>query len=263
MRIGFFQFYPHHGNSSANLRAIEEALEGSEFDLLVLPELASTGYLFDDRDELDALSEPASGSGVYLSGLSALAACHNACIVSGFSERAPEGLFNSAAAVDGNGVLSVYRKVHLFNSEKELFMLGDKGFPVFSFRGVCLGMMVCFDWVFPEAARTLALKGAQILCHPANLVLPWCQTAMVTRSLENAVFSITANRIGMENGQGLSLRFTGKSQILSPKGEILAQAGEDDQALQIIEIDPKHGLNKRFGTGNDLFADRRPDQYQL
>jgi len=263
VKIGFFQFRPQHGDPAANLRMIQKALEDRQFDLLVLPELASTGYLFDDLAELRALSEPASGSGLFLHGLTEIAREHSACIVSGFSERAPETLYNSAAAVDENGVLCVYRKVHLFNTEKELFTSGDKGFPVFHFHQVCIGMMICFDWAFPEAARALALKGAQIICHPANLVLPWCQTAMLTRSLENAVFSITANRIGAETGQGQSLRFTGKSQILSPTGELLARANEKDQTLWIVDIDPARAQDKRFGAGNDLFADRRPAQYEL
>ncbi len=262
MKVGFFQFCPRHGDAAANLSIINAALKNAEFDLLVLPELASTGYLFDDPRELLASSEDASGTGLFLSGLTALAKEHRACIVSGFSERAPEGLYNSAAAVDNNGVLSVYRKVHLFNSEKDLFLPGNSGFPVFTYQQVCLGMMICFDWIFPEAARTLALKGAQIICHPANLVLPWCQTAMVTRSLENAVFSITANRTGVETGQGLSLRFTGKSQVLSPKGELLAQADEVEHTLRIVDIDPTRALEKRFSAGNDLFADRRPNQYE-
>ncbi len=262
MKVGFFQFCPRHGDAAANLSIINAALKNAEFDLLVLPELASTGYLFDDPRELLASSEDASGTGLFLSGLIALAKEHRACIVSGFSERAPEGLYNSAAAVDNNGVLSVYRKVHLFNSEKDLFLPGNSGFPVFTYQQVCLGMMICFDWIFPEAARTLALKGAQIICHPANLVLPWCQTAMATRSLENAVFSITANRIGAETGQGQSLRFTGKSQVLSPKGELLAQADEVEHTLRIVDIDPTRALEKRFSAGNDLFADRRPNQYE-
>jgi predicted amidohydrolase len=263
VKIGFFQFQPRHGDPAANLDLITNVLSDSQFDLVVLPELASTGYLFDDPRELEALSEPSSGSGSFLSSLIEIARRHRACIVSGFSERAPEGVFNSAAALDGNGVLCVYRKVHLFNTEKELFQPGNNGFPVFYFNQVCIGMMICFDWVFPESARSLALKGAQIICHPANLVLPLCQNAMVVRSLENAVFSITANRVGSETGQGLSLRFTGKSQIISPKGEVLTRAAEDGQSLTFVDIDPQNALDKRFSPGNDLFSDRQPGQYTL
>jgi len=76
-------------------------------------------------------------------------------------------------------------------------------------------MMICFDWFFPESARTLALKGAQLILHPSNLVMPYCQDAMITRSIENRVFSITSNRIGREGGYN----FTGKSQIVSFDGK--------------------------------------------
>lgn len=124
-------------------------------------------------------------------------------------------------------------------------------------------MLICFDWIFPEAARTLSLKGAQLLAHPANLVLPWCQGAMLTRSLENAVFTITANRVGEESGQGQTLHFTGRSQVTDPTGMCLAQAGEEETTIKIVEINPRRALNKQLGPGNDLFADRQPRFYQL
>jgi len=263
MKIGFLQFAPTRLDPIHNLSLIQSALAGSTFDLLVLPELANSGYLFEDRAELEMVSETADGKGVFLSSLISIAAEQHACIVCGFAERAPEGIYNSAAAITENGVLALYRKVHLFYTEKDFFLPGNLGFPVFEFQSTCIGMMICFDWQFPEAARTLALKGAQIICHPSNLVLPWCQQAMITRSLENAVFSITANRTGSETTTQQSLHFTGSSQIIGPKGQKLASAPEEGINLKIVEINPEQASDKFFTPRNNLFRDRRPDTYLL
>ena len=104
---------------------------------------------------------------------------------------------------------------------------------------------------------------AQIICHPSNLVLPWCQQAMITRSLENRVFSITANRTGTETNGGESLTFTGQSQILGTKGEILIRLNESETKLATCEIDPAEALDKSVTPRNDAFADRRPEFYEL
>ncbi|MFO0767873.1 MAG: nitrilase-related carbon-nitrogen hydrolase [Nitrospiraceae bacterium] len=92
--------------------------------------------------------------------------------------------------------LGCYRKTHLFFEETLFFDPGDSGFQVWDVGGAKVGVMICFDWFYPESARTLALMGADIIAHPSNLVLPHCPDSMVTRCLENRVFSITANRIG-------------------------------------------------------------------
>ncbi|HOO58319.1 MAG TPA: nitrilase-related carbon-nitrogen hydrolase, partial [Anaerolineaceae bacterium] len=107
MKIGFLQFAPTRLDPIRNLSLIQSAIAGSTFDLLVLPELANSGYLFEDREELERVSEPADGKGIFLSGLISLATKQHACIVCGFAERAPEGFYNSAAAITENGVLAL------------------------------------------------------------------------------------------------------------------------------------------------------------
>jgi len=119
--------------------------------------------------------------------------------------------------------------------------------------------MICFDWRFPEVARLLALRGAEVIAHPSNLVLPYCQDAMITRSIENRVFTVTANRTGSESVDGTTLRFTGRSQIVSPKGERLAAMDETEEGVRIVTIDPTAARDKRATPRNDLFADRRTD----
>jgi predicted amidohydrolase len=123
--------------------------------------------------------------------------------------------------------------------------------------------MVCFDWIFPESARVLALLGADIICHPANLVLPLCQQAMTTRSLENGVFSATANRIGTEaRGGKKPLTFTGRSQILDPMGQALAGLGENETGVAVVAIDPAKAHDKKITEQNDRLKDRRPEHYR-
>jgi predicted amidohydrolase len=123
-------------------------------------------------------------------------------------------------------------------------------------------MMVCFDLFYPEVTRILAIKGADVICHPANLVLPYCQDAMRTRSIENKVFSVTANRIGTEKRGNVSLTFTGKSQIVDPKGEVLASSGERSESLKIVEIDVAEAQDKLVTPNNDLFKDRKISLYK-
>lgn len=121
--------------------------------------------------------------------------------------------------VGPGGITAVYRKVHLFYKERLWFSPGEEPFPVVDIGWTKVGLMICFDHLFPEAARTLSLAGAEVIAHPANLVLPeYGQLTMRVRALENGVFTVTANRIGTEDRAGEPLRFTGESQIVSPKG---------------------------------------------
>jgi predicted amidohydrolase len=158
--------------------------------------------------------------------------------------------------------VAVYRKIHLFMDEIGLFTPGDEPFAVVAANGVRLGMMVCFDWYFPESARSLALLGAQIILHPANLVLPFCQSAMITRCLENRVFAVTANRGGAEDRQGKEMRFTGRSQIARPDGTY-ERLPDDADAMLAAEIDPQRADNKKLTPLNDLLQNRRPHLYYL
>lgn len=260
-RVGFCQFSPARRNIGENIAQVEALLARARGDLLVLPELANSGYMYASPADLAPYAEPGDGSGPFLRALRGLAGQTGALIVTGFAESAPEGLYNSAAAVDAGGVVARYRKTHLFLNEKDLFLPGDTGFGVFEHRGVRVGMMVCFDWYFPESARTLALRGSQIIAHPSNLVLPHCQTAMVTRCLENRVFAVTTNRYGVETLGDRQLTFTGASQVMSPRGERLAQAPVDGDCVIAVEIDPALADDKNVTSRNHLLAERRPEFY--
>jgi predicted amidohydrolase len=260
-RAGFVQFCPERYDVDRNIVKVERLLRHVQADLLILPELANSGYMYASPRDLASYAEMGDGSGPFLTALRRLAVDTGAAIVSGFAERSVEGLYNSAAAISPVGLLQVYRKTHLYADEKSLFLPGDTGFRLFEWRGIRVGMMICFDWHFPESARTLALRGAEIIAHPANLVMPFCQTAMVTRCLENRVFAITANRYGAETLDGKTLTFTGASQMLDTLGRRLLQAPGEGDLVAVSEIQPFLADDKRVGARNHLFDDRRPEMY--
>lgn len=228
---------------------------------IVLPELFNTGYLFRNIEEVKHLAESVT-RGYTVAEMKKLAKKQRLNLIFGMAEAKARKFYNSAVLVTAEGKVASYQKVHLFDREKLFFQPGTGQFTVHSVDGVKLGMMVCFDWFYPEVARVLAIKGAQVICHPSNLVLPWAQDAMITRSIENHVYTVTCNRIGMEKRGAVSMTFTGKSQIVDPKGNIIASAGERSESLKIVEIDPAVALDKTVTPNNDLFKDRRIAQYK-
>lgn len=254
-RLGVVQNAPKFLKASANVASCLQVMERYDADLWVLPELFSSGYNFKTKAEAAKCAEPVP-SGPLCKLLQAWTAARGCAVVAGLPEKAGKKLYNSAVLVD-NGEVTLYRKTHLFGGEKKFFTPGDTGFWVKPVAGVKVGVMICFDWFFPESARTLALKGAEIIAHPANLVLPWGPEGMKIRSLENRVFTATANRIGVERG----LRYIGQSQIVAPNGGLLARAGSDDVGALVVEIDPWTAKDKKVHPANDLFADRRPGRY--
>lgn len=239
---------------------MENGLSGLKADMVVLPELAFTGYRFRDREELAALAEdPETSSSV--ARLTALCRHNGFHLVTGFAEKKGDKIFNSALLIGPVGVLNTYRKLHLFNREKEVFDAGDIPLGATEVNGIRIGMMVCFDWAFPEVARTLALEGADLLCHPSNLVLTYCQKAMQTRCLENSVYAVTANRYGTESRAGDTLTFTGQSQVVSPEGKVMCRAGASAQACMVSDIDVGMARDKQITDNNHLISDRRPAYY--
>ena len=194
-----------------------------------------------------------------VSGLIDFAEARNICVVAGICERRRNEFFNSSVLISPKGLVGIYRKAHLFYKEKFWFTPGKDDFEVYDVLGVKVGMMICFDWFFPEVARILSLKGAQIICHPSNLVLPYCQKALLGAAIQNRVFIITANRIGVERG----MKFTGQSQIVDPDMKILVRSGRSRQDVKVVPIDPSVAENKRVTEFNDVFEDRRVDLYKF
>ena len=259
MKIGFVQFDPVFGKKEHNFRTVEALLKGCSADVIVFPELFATGYTYLNKEELTTCAEQRNRGETHDFVL-ALAQKRNCCFAYGFAEQDGYHLYNAMAFMSPRGLVSVYRKAHLYCEEKLFFEPGSTGFTVFDYKHTTFGMLICFDWIYPEAMRTLAIKGAQVMLHAANLVMPYCPAAMVTRALENHVFVVTANRIGTERRGDLEHTFIGKSQVVNPKGRILLEA-RTETCVRVVDIDPREALDKKITERNDLLRDRRVDLY--
>ena len=260
MRIAVVQTNPVFGQTDTNINEALDLMSGAPADLYVLPELFNTGYNFIDASEAASLAEEVPGP--TFNAIAAFATRRSCYVAYGFAEKA-DRIYNSAALVGPSGLAGIYRKVHLYARENLFFAPGNLGFPVWDLSIGRIGMMVCFDWYFPESARALAMNGAQIIAHPSNLVMPHCPDAMVTRCLENRVFAATANRVGAEDRGGQRLGYIGKSEIVAPDGTIAARLSEIDSGIAVVDINPADADSKRLNAFNDLFLNRRPDQYGL
>ena len=259
MKIAIIQFEPALKDPELSWTRLQPLLDAaSACELIVLPELASSGYAFADRKEAEEVAEETDGP--FLTRLRDFCRRNGGWIASGFCEREGDRLFNSAALVGAEGLVGLYRKLHLFDSEKRFFTPGNLGLPVFDIGIAKVGLLVCFDWMFPEAWRSLMLRGAEIIAHPANLVLPGrCQRAVPVRAMTQRIFVATANRIGAE----ASLHFTGESLLADPSGEVLARAGASEPCVLQVEIDPAIARDKRITDRNSILGDRRTDVYGL
>ncbi|MGP0592371.1 nitrilase-related carbon-nitrogen hydrolase [Nitrospira sp. T9] len=260
---GYFQFSPGFGEIQRNLETILRAIHRFEGHLLVFPELALSGYQFLSKDEVRELAEEIP-AGSTIKALEEAVRGRDLHVVVGLAERDLDRLYNSAVLIGPRGYIGTYRKTHLFFEETLWFDPGDTGFLVWDIGKAKVGLLVCFDWFFPEAARSLAIKGADILCHPSNLVLPYCPDAMVTRCLENGVFAITANRVGREQrGEKPALPFIGMSEIVAPNGQILCRSSLKDEEVGLYAMDMAEARDKRINPYNDLLKDRRPEWYVM
>lgn len=262
LRVGLFQFAPRLGDRAANLAAIAAGLAALDADLVVLPELATSGYALPDRAAALAVAETPAGS-PGLTALQALAEARRTAIAVGLPLSEGERLYNAAALLRPGEAPVFYRKLHLFDRERDLFDPGDRAPAVTPVGPLRVGLMICFDWVFPEVARCLALAGADLIAHPANLVLPGlAQRAMATRALENGVFAATANRVGEEQfPDGERLAFTGDSQLLDPRGRPLLSFSASETRGAVVAVVAAAARDKRLTPRNHLLADRRPAHY--
>ena len=258
MIIGFAQFEPRLNDHESTMETVEKLIAlGRDSDLLVLPELSNSGYSFSSREHAMRVSE-SQDNGIFIKLIQTACKKHKMHIVCGFNEREDDRLYNSALLVGPDGMIGKYRKLHLFLNEKDIFEPGNVGLPVFDI-GICkIGILICFDWVFPETWRILALKGADIICHPSNLVIPGlAQRAVPIQAVMNRVFTVTANRIGTEG----ELTFTGRSIIANPDGKVVVEASSTEEEVKLVEIDVSLARDKMITERNHLFEDRRPKEY--
>jgi len=262
LKTAVVQFRPRPGDKNRNLEAMAQLIAAicrtRGVHLVVFPELATTGY--ECGQEIHRLAEPFPG-GPSVQRIAALARRYHIGVIFGFPEADPlpgGGSYDSAAFIDHHGQpLGCYRKVHLFQREKLLFRAGDC-YPVFLFRSWRIGVMICWDAIFPEVARIYALKGAGLLAVPANWEKPYARDwALLTsaRAIDNSCFLAAANRVGKEKG----LRFFGRSRFIGPRGEVLGALANEQPGFLTINLDPqKLQAVRRFRT---QLQERRTDTY--
>ncbi len=262
---------PVFADVEANIRSMVDAIKEQDTDLLVFPELATCGYFFSDRTQLfeNSLTKD---SETFLP-IQNAAKENRVNVVLGFAERDGDKLYNSSLLINSDGeIQGLYRKVHLFYYEKVLFNVGNLGFPVFDItirdqEQVKLGMQICYDWRFPEATRSLALQGAQVIAIPACIVT---KTGMLhdtlrVRAFENKVIFAFADRVGGEtgvvDGKEETLNFKGESCIVNYNGEILSRLDETSTGSITSKVAIDKTSNKDINSYNNILSDRQPESY--
>ena len=268
--VACVQFEPVVGDAPDNRRRALELVEESitrGANLVVLPELSDSGYVFESRAEAFALAEPADRSQA-VAGWIDIARKGDIHIVGGFCEREGNRLFNSAAIIGPDGLLSVFRKLHLWGEEALYFERGDRGVPVVTTPFGRIAALICYDGWFPEAWRLAALQGADLVAVPTNWVpmpsQPDDQPAMsnilcMAAAHSNSLFVAAACRTGVERGQP----FIGQSLIVSHEGwPVAGPAAREETCVLVAELNLADARRKRaLNNFNQVMRDRRTDVY--
>jgi predicted amidohydrolase len=248
-------------NLDACLARLEEAAAAGA-ELLVLPECAIPGYMFESADEALPFAEEIPGP----SSEALERECRRLGLyaVCGLLERDGDLLRNSAVLIGPEGLIGTYRKTHLPFLGVDRFVTPGDELTVYDTPLGRIGVEICYDLRFPEVTRTLALKGADLVAHPTNFPMAAkVQTELITvaRAAENRIYLLTANRVGKER----SGEFCGWSQIVDPFGRRLAEAGETEEALLVADVDVEKARDKNYVVPGEyelyLFDHRRPELY--
>lgn len=256
MKVALVQNSPDFGKKEKNLEELFSLMNSKKANLYILPELAYTGYQFTSKEEVSDLADRTDSE--VFKRFEQFSRDNDAAVIFGFAEKAADNkIYNSSVMITPEGDKHLYRKIHLYYKENLFFAPGNAGFSVYDWRGIKIGLAICFDWYFSESFRTLTLKGADLIAHCSNLVMPYCQTVDYARAIENRVFIATVNRIGSEERDGEKLIFTGQSVLVSPKGEYLVRAPEEKTGIFTTEINPELARDKKLNDFNNVLEDRR------
>ena len=262
VQVACVQLAPLVGSYEANQAAVIEAVAGAGADVVVVPELATSGYVFESAEEARSLARPAE---VALAPWVSVAAAAGCVVAGGFAELEGDVLYNSGAIVDGSGVLAVYRKLHLWDREQLFFEPGSELPPVVDTAAGRLGLCICYDLEFPEVVRSLALRGAELVCAPTNWPdegrpegeRPMEVVRAMAAASSNRVFIAAADRCGSERG----VDWVGGSAVIAPSGFPLAGPGAAGPAVLRASCDLAEARDKRVSERNDVLADRRVELY--
>lgn len=245
MKAGFFQYDVICRDRAANLSYIGSKIQNADFDLLVLPELFTSGYAFDSKEALLPFAEHLENSAT-VHDLTQLMQRHGGCITGTIPEWSDGKLYNTAIVVGAEGLLAAYRKIHLTDYEKRAFTAGDE-IVTFDCGTAKVGLTICFDCWFAPLTSKLKTGGVEIISHSACFGGEVTPTILPIRALENQCFVISCNRTGSELFDGESELYRGESQIIDPDGKILVKAGNKEQ-LAIVDIDVSKVNHPDFGS---------------
>lgn len=242
-------------NISRTIELLEQAVR-EKAELIVLPELCTSGYNFKSLKEATSVSEPIP-NGLTTRRWVKFAEENNVYLIGGLCESAGNSLYNSAIMVGPEGYVGTYRKVHLWHKEKIWFKAGNR-FKVFNTLLGKIGVMICYDNYFPETTRILTRIGADIVCQPTATQQDFDLLINHVRSAENAIFIGTANLVGKER----DIRFVGQSQITNPQGKILVKETEEQESVLTADINISEATKaKQLNELNNIISDRRTDLY--
>lgn len=258
-RIALVQFAPVLGDKDANRVKINSLLnEINDVDVILFPELSNSGYNFNSQYQANGAAEEIDKSPLVFD-LIEYAQVNDVAIAIGFAEKQNDKLYNSALWITPMGVEAVYRKLHLFARENLYFCKGDKPAPIVTWKGTRLGLMICYDWTFPEMWQLMAHSDVDVVCHLCNLVMPYAQEMVKTYAFSNHYYVAQINRIGTE----ADLTFTGKSSIISPTSEILCKASASETEIIVANIDKSMVRDKQLNPYNNKHWDTRNDFFEL
>ncbi len=265
-KIAVAQIDPKIGDIEHNRERIahylgEAARAGAK--LVVFPECALSGYVFNSVEEAMPFTETVPGETTAM--VCELCRKYDVYAVVGLLEREDSTVYNSAFVAGPHGLVSNYRKCHLPILGIDRFVAKGDELPIVDLPFARIGVIICYDLRFPEATRTLALHGIDVLIVPTN----WPEGAESSpefltraRAWENRIYLAACNRVGVEEGT----RFIGRSQIVSPDATFLAAADGESETIIYADINPALAREKRIviKPGEfefDLFGHRRPEIY--
>lgn len=288
IKLAMVQFSPIHKNIIPNYNFTKQQIKKTNADIIIFPEMSLSGYFFTDRETLRIYTKTfedfAEGE------LQELATKLNKVIIFGFAEQDDKNgiqkIYNSAILISPQKEETfVYRKSHLFYKENDVFDKSDLT-SIYKFASsevkqeyenkriqfnsnfipmylkhldLNIGILICYDWRFPELARKYATSGADLLVYPSNLVTPYWLNAFPARAIDNKVFVAVSNRIGIEKSGEEEVKFNGRTCFFNTNGEILTKFSESEFESQIIEFNHLESRNKRINEKNDVFVDLRND----